>query len=348
MAARIHKIRTATLILLGCAVGVPVRAQEGTETSPVIQSAGQPTTTSKDAPSNPSSPPGAVPAQPTEGSGQAGDSGERPLPDITAMMYDVETKQRKAEAVEKDYLYHSVETELELDGHGQIKKTTVTESDHYWLSGVPVRRVVKKNGKLLSPEEIAKENERIDKLAAKARERREKADAEGKETDPRGDEEITVSRLLELGAFTNARRVPLNSRDTIAVDYAGDPQAKSQNHAEDAIRDLRGTAWVDERDHMLVRVEGHFVNAFKVGGGLVVNIQKDTHFTMEQTKVNGEVWLPAHIEAQGAARALLFFNFNGSVRFDDSGYRKFRATSTILPGLTRIDTASAPDGSVQP
>ena len=75
-----------------------------------------------------------------------------------------------------------------------------------WINGVPVRRLLKKDGKDLSPDELKKENERIDKEAAKARERRDKADADGKETDPRGHDEITVSRLLELGRFTNPRR----------------------------------------------------------------------------------------------------------------------------------------------
>ena len=138
------------------------------------------------------------------GQSETGASVDRPLPDIPALMRDVETNQRKAETVQKDYIYHSVDTEQAVDGKGQVKKTTVTEFDHYWVNGVPIRRLVKKDGKELSGEELAKENERIDKLAAKARERRDKGDAQGKETDARGNDEITVSRLLELGAFSNA------------------------------------------------------------------------------------------------------------------------------------------------
>ncbi len=164
--------------------------------------------------------------------------------------------------------------------------------------------VVKKDDKPLSAEEIAKENERIDKLAARAKEKREKADGQGKETDSRGNEEITVSRLIELGAFNNCRRVQLDGRDTIAVDFTGDPKAKTHNRAEEVIRDLEGTAWIDEQDHVLVRVEGHFANAYKIAGGLVANIQKDTRFSMIQTKVNGEVWLPARFEGHGSFHAL--------------------------------------------
>jgi hypothetical protein len=326
MAELIPKSRTAILILLGFAALYSVgRAQTNSESAQPAQTQSQPVD------SNPFPPDRSVPAAASPG---------KPLPNIVAMMHDVETNQRKAESIEKDYIYHSVETEQEVDSHGQVKKTTVTESDHYWVDGVPVRRVVKKNGKPLSPEEIAKEDDRIKEIAAKAREKREKADNEGKETDPRGDDEITVSRFLTLGAFTNARRVLLNGRDTIAVDFAGDPKAKTKNRAEDAIRDMVGTIWIDEQDHRLARVEGHFVNAFKIAGGLVANIQKDTRFSMQQTKINDEAWLPSSIDARGTARFLLFFNFNGSVHAVQSDYRKFRATSTILPGVTRVDSTA--------
>jgi hypothetical protein len=120
----------------------------------------------------------------------AGVPGNRPLPDIVAMMRDVESNQRKAETVEKDYIYHSVETEVEKDGNGQTRKTTVNEFDHFWIDGVPVRRLVRKNGKDLSAEELAREDQRIDKEAEKAREHREQEDAKGKETDARGEEEV--------------------------------------------------------------------------------------------------------------------------------------------------------------
>jgi hypothetical protein len=282
-----------------------------------------------------------VPAQTTDEAKT--NEGDRPLPDIPALMHSVEVNQRASEAIEKDYLYRSVQTGEELDGHGRTKKTETKEYDIFWVNGVPVHRLTKKDGKELSAEEQKKEEEHIDKEVAKAKERRAKADGKGTETDPHGNEMVTVSRLLELGSFTNARRVQLNGRDTIAIDFTGDPKAKTKNRFEDVIRDLVGTAWVDEQDRMLVKGEGHFVNSFKIGGGMVVNIQKGTSFSMEQRKVNNEVWLPARVAGQGSARALLFFNFNGRVSAVESDYRKFKATSTILPGVSTVeDGATAP------
>ncbi|WP_263374165.1 hypothetical protein [Granulicella aggregans] len=255
---------------------------------------------------------------------------ERPLPDIPALMHEVEAKQRAAEEARKDYIFHAVVTEVEVDGKGSPKKTEVKEYDDFWIKGVPVERLVKKDGRELTADEAKKESERIDKEAAKASERRAKEDAKGKETDPRGNDEVTVSRLLELGSFTNARRVQMAGRDTIAVDYTGDPKAKTKNRFEGVIRDMAGTVWVDEQDKAISRIEGRFVDSFKVGGGLMASIREGTNFNLQMTKVNGEVWLPARVEGKGEARVLLFFKFNGSLTAAYSDYRKFKTSAAIV------------------
>jgi hypothetical protein len=249
---------------------------------------------------------------------------DRPLPDITTMMHQVEEHQKASEALVKDYLYHSFVTEQAEDGHGGVKKTETEDADIFYVAGVRIERLTKKNGKELSPGEQEKESQRIDKEIAKAKQKQGKP----------GDDErdiITVSRFLELGSFGNARRVDLNGRNTIAVDFTGNPKAKINNRFEGAIREMEGTVWVDEQDRSLRKLQGHFVNAFKVGGGLLADIRKDSSFEAEWTKVNGEVWLPASASGQGAVRVLLLLNFHGSLRVVDSNYRKFKATATILP-----------------
>lgn len=283
---------------------------------------------------------GQTPSTPTaqqEPAATKPEEAERPLPDIPELLRAVQANQKKYEAVEKDYLYRSVVTEERSDGHGGVKKSETDEFEIFWLEGVRVRRMVKKNGKELSAEEQKKENEQIDKEVAKAKERRAKAAENGKDTGPRGEELVTVSRLLELGSFTNARREQLNGRDAIAVDFAGDPKAKTKSKFEEVIRDMAGTAWLDEQDKVLVKAQGHFINNFKVGAGLVVNIQKGTNFEMEQRKINDEVWLLSTAEGQGSFRFLLFAGFNGTVRIVDSDYRKFKATSKILPGMSTVE-----------
>jgi hypothetical protein len=264
---------------------------------------------------------------------------ERPLPDVPTLMHRVESNERKVETLQQSYIYDE-STVFELrDSHEAAKKTETSDLEVFWLDGVPVRRTLKKNGKALSPDEIRNEDERIDNAVKKARERREKADANGKETDPRGHDEITFSRLLELGTFSNPRREVVNGRDTILVDFQGDPKAKTHNNAEGIFRELAGTVWVDERDQTLQHLEGHFDHDFKVAGGIAASVKQGSWFKGTWIKINNEVWLPASFEADGHARYLLFFSLNGHFKGHTSDYRKFKATSTILPGIATVPDA---------
>ena len=258
----------------------------------------------------------------------------KPLPDVVTLMRAVEEQERVSEAKEKEYLYHEAEQLEELNKDGIAKKTERKEYDIFWVEGVVVRRLVKEAGRDLDEKAQKKEAEAVDKEVAQAKQRKAKADADGKVTDANGHEEITVSRMLELGSFGNARRQVVNGRDTVLVDFTGDPKAKTRNPGEGAMKEMGGTVWVDEADRAIQHVEGRFLNDFKVGGGLVASVKKGTSFSLTQRKVNDEVWLPEEIDADGQARLFLLFHLNGRVRIHDGEYRRFKATSTILPGVT--------------
>jgi hypothetical protein len=255
---------------------------------------------------------------------------DKPLPDIRALFLDVDRNTRAAEAARNQYTYHVSISQQELDGHGNIKKTSRTDYDSVSVDGVRVDRLVAKDGHPLTADEAKKEDARIDKEIAKAKERRAKATAKGETTDSRGDVILPASRILELGTFSHPRRVLLNGRPTIVVDYAGDPNAKKRSIFEGIVRDLVGTVWIDEQDRVLVRGEGRFLNDFKIGGGLVLNIHKGLHFEADWAKVNNEVWLPTVVTGEGSARILLVDGVNGRFRLVTSDYRKFHSGATIV------------------
>ena len=273
-------------------------------------------------------PPSAAPPPPsaTPQNEQAGE----PLPPLRELLFDVERNQKALEAIRKSYTYRVHLEEQELDKKGSLKKTEVTDSQSVRIDGVLVNRVLARNGKPLTPEEAQKEDERIDKEVAKDKARRAKREGKGEDTDSSGNVMISTARILELGKFTNPRRVDFYGRPTIVADYAGDPAAKTHNAAEGFIRALVGTVWIDEKDHVLVGAQGHFVDDFKIGGGLLLNIHKGLSFEFRATLVNGEVWLPATTDAQGSARFLLFGGVNGRIHLQTSDYRKFHTESSVI------------------
>ncbi len=284
-----------------------------------------------------------VSAQQTAPSSNATPS-TQPLPPTTQLLLDVERNQKASEAANRDYTYHVHTEQQQLDHNGQIKKTETTDAESLTIDGIRVDRLVARNGKPLTDKEAQKESDRIDKEVAKAKERREKLASEGKATDLNGDDILTVSRILELGTFSNPRRIDLNGRPTIVLDYAGNPNAKTRNETEKVFRDLVGTAWVDEQDRVLVRGQGHFLHDFKVGGGLVLNIHQGFNFDFTANHITANIWLPATIEAQGSARLLLFDGINGRFHLAASNYKRFHTNSTIIDS----DRVIGPDGKPIP
>jgi len=252
------------------------------------------------------------------------------LPDIPTLLHAVEDQQKLAEAAQKDYLYKVYTVREEADSHGNPKKTTSTLADSLTIDGIRVNRITQRNGRDLTPDEQKKETARVDKEIEKARSRRQK------NTDSEDRDEITVSRFLALGAFTNPRREDRDGRPTLAIDFTGDSHAKTRNTGEGLIRDMAGTVWISEQDRAIVRIEGHAVEDFRIGAGLVADLRKGTSFAIQNTasidaQTGKNIWLPAQIDARGSLRYLLFFSFSGSVHITCSDYRKFQATSTVLP-----------------
>ncbi len=275
---------------------------------------------------------------PISDASRAGACLDAPLPEAHALLLDVERNDKRLEALRRDYTYHVHMRQEQLNKDGSAKKTEITDSESLTIEGVRVNRVVARNGIALTPQEQEKENERVDKDVARAKERVAKAASKGEETDDRGDTVLSAGRILELGRFSDERRVMWHGRPTIVLDYAGDPGAKTRTAVENVVKDLVGTVWIDEADHVLVRGEGHFLNDFKIGGGLLADVRKGSSFDFEATRVEDGAWLPATINGQGSVRVLLVAGFNGRMNLATSDYRRFRTSSRILPGETRVDS----------
>lgn len=267
---------------------------------------------------------------------------ERPLPDIATLMKQVEANQKTAEDAQKDYIYKSAIRFEKLDGKGDVKKTQSQVDEIFWLNNVQMVRLLEKDGKPLSPDEAKKENERIDKEAIKIREKRDKAAAEGKQTDSRGNVIAPLSRYLQLVTLSRPRREFMNGRPTIKLDFVGDANAKTYNAPEKFVKELAGTLWIDENDKVVARLDAHFVNAFKLGGGLLVNVTQGTQFTLLARKINDEVWLPDSIKGTGHVRAFLVFAAEGDFALQTSDYRKFKTSSKIMPAFTPMPDTPMP------
>ena len=241
--------------------------------------------------------------------------GNAPLPDIRALMMDVEAHQKELEKVRENYTYSSLQTTQDIDSNGQVKKTETEEGEDFFVNGHVIERTVKKDGKPLDDHEQQKETERVTKQVEKAEKTPPDQPLEG--------QGISISRVLEIMDVRNPRRENFRGRPTIVFDFVGQKNAKTHGLAEDVSKKLEGTMWVDEADREVAHMEVSFDDNFHVAGGLVANVQKGSNFRFDQEKVNGELWLRNGAEANLQVRVLLVKGINQRFTERDHDFKRF-------------------------
>jgi hypothetical protein len=241
---------------------------------------------------------------------------DAPLPEIRQLLEQVRDHQRQLDKVRENYTYTSAQTLQDIDANGHAKKTDTSEYEVFFVNSHSVSRMVKKDGKPLDDHEQAKETERVTKEAQKAQ-----------NTPPdqqvAGEQQVSITKTLELMDVRNPRREMYRGRPAIVFDFVGRKDAKTHGVIEDASKKLEGTLWVDEADRQVAHMDVRFIDNFHVAGGLVATIQKGSNFHFDQSPVNGELWLPTGAEASVDARVLLVKGVRQHFTERDYDFKRF-------------------------
>jgi hypothetical protein len=254
-----------------------------------------------------------------------------PVPDIRQLMIEVMDHQKQLEKVRENYTYSTSSTVQDIDSNGKVTKTETEDREVFFINTHRIERTIRKDGKSLDDHDQKKEQERIDKLVAKAQKTAPGQSLEGPNVN------VSITQLLDIMQVSNPRRETFRGRSTVVFDFAGRRDAKTHGLAEDASKKIAGTLWVDERDHQVARMEAHFTDNFHVAGGLLANVQKGSSFYFDQALVNGEIWFPTAAEGHIEARVLLLKGVRQHVIERDYDYKRFSVdaetgkTATVVP-----------------
>ena len=247
------------------------------------------------------------------------------LPDAATMLREVEAHQKALDKMRENYTFRATQTTRQLDSSGNTKKTETDEHEVFFVNGQRVEKLVRKDGKDLTPEQASKEQDRVNKEVMKI--------SRPGYTNPDKDD-ITVGRLLQIVSFSRPRRVSLNGRNTVAFDFSGDEHAKTKGRSEDALKKVSGTIWIDEADREVTRMSATLDENYHIGFGLLASVAKGSNVVFDQALIHNEAWLPTAIALHLQARAFLVAGFRAdvSIRFDQ--YRKFQTDAEQQPGAT--------------
>jgi hypothetical protein len=253
----------------------------------------------------------------------------RPLPDIPALLLDIQKNQGAIEDLRKLYTCHLSEEEDKTESDGNVKSRNVKDYDVFYIGDEQVLHLLAKDGKPLDPDEKQKEDDRFNKRYDDLKKKQaELASDPKKRAKKEEQDDAQISDFLRAETFTNPRREIFRGQEVIAFDFAGNPNYKPKKEIDRIIQKLAGAMWVDEQAREIVCLEAHFADSVKLGGGLLASLQKGSNFVFEQEKINGEVWLPSYAEVHFAGR-IVFVKLKQNAIDHYSDYKKFRVGATL-------------------
>jgi hypothetical protein len=232
------------------------------------------------------------------------------------------------ESVQENYTFHETQVSQELNKNGTVKKTESVEFEIFFVNTHEIRRLIKKDGKDLDPDQQKKVQDQVMKEV-------EKAQQTPPGHAPQGEDSISVSHILAMAKVSVPRREIMDGRSTIAFDFAGDPHAKAHNVAEEAALRTSGTFWIDEKDRQVRRLVAQLDSNVHAGFGLF-SLGKGSTLTFDQKLVNNELWLPTGATINLIAHAIGVIGIRANIQVTDNDYEKFHATAQQQPGTTVV------------
>jgi hypothetical protein len=219
----------------------------------------------------------------------------------------------------KGYTYRRTSVIEELASDGSIRNRETREYDVYHLDSGRFQRLISKNKIPLTQKESKDEDERFRKfLTRKPRERSAR------------EQQDVFNDILNAYDFKILKREIRNARPTLVIAFKPKKDAKLKTMvARRIFPKSEGTAWVDEEDAQVARIDVYFIDDVKLGFGLLASIGKDTRMTREWQKLRNEIWVPSHNESRVKARVLLAKGYNRRRTDDYVDYKKFSVETTL-------------------
>ncbi|HZS47389.1 MAG TPA: hypothetical protein VFC63_20125 [Blastocatellia bacterium] len=256
-----------------------------------------------------------------------------PLPDIPTLMRELGKNQKQIDDTLENYTYTADTTERTVNNKGEVVDKETRTIQIYYYQGEELRRLVKKNGILLTQEEQDKESKRLEKRIHEIDDQKRKEEEKRRKREEAGekakeDEDPDLSSFLRLCDFVNPRRERFRGRDVIVFDFQPKPGVKAKGLSESLIQKLVGVMWVDENAKEIARLEARLNDNMKMAGGLLATLKSGGAFVVEQEYINNEVWLPSYEEVNLSAKLFLFkgVDVNHTARFSE--YQKFNVDPT--------------------
>jgi hypothetical protein len=243
----------------------------------------------------------------------------------------------------KNYTCTQREVLKHLDKHGSVKSTETKTWDINFYYGEEYARLVQLDDKPLSAKEQQKEEEKLDKFLAK-RKKEDEQDREkrrAKEEKDRQEGRAFVRDVANAYDFRLVGSERVSGEDTWVIEATPRPDFKPTQPHADILKKVKGRIWIEKKDYNWVKVEAEAIDTISFGLFLF-RIHPGSHFVLETTHVNNELWALKRLYINGGARVALLKNEFAEQEDVFSNYKKFSTSITILPGVREVPGEEKP------
>ena len=238
--------------------------------------------------------------------------------------------QKNAE-VARNYTYLERDYESDLDGSGRPRNQQIRTWDVTLQEGSSYRRLVARNDQPLSEAEQKQEEA---KLQASIEQRRKETEEQRKRRIAEWERRRARQRepLKELPDAFDFRMVgeeAIHGGTAYVIDATPRAGYKPKSTATAFFPKVKARLWIDRADYQWVKAEMESTDTISFAGFLL-RLAKGAHLTLEQTRVNQEVWLPKEVTLTASARVILFKGYHKSLDISFSDYKKFQTDSRVV------------------
>ena len=237
----------------------------------------------------------------------------------------------------RNYTFLQRTEEVQRGPNGEIKSKTSKTYDVTMLEGSSYRRLIERNDRPLPPDEEKREEE---KLRRSIEERRHETSAQRAarmaEYDRKpGRNRYVLQEIPDAFDFRLRGEELVNSRPAYMIDAT--PRAGYRPKSSEArmfLPKLNATLWIDKADLNWVRVEAEVIDNIS-WGWFLFRLAKGAHMSMEQVRVNDEVWLPRRLRVALSGRVGLVKRLNMEQDLTFRNFQKFQSDSKVIPEVAR-------------
>lgn len=229
----------------------------------------------------------------------------------------------------KNYTYQEHDEIKSFDKHEKLKKTERETYEILILGGHDYEKLIERDDKPLSPKEAAKEQQKMDQEIE--RRNHESAADKAKIEKERREQRKFLDEVPEEFDFKLLGVEQVSGKPAWVISAEPKPGYEPKARGAKLIAKMRGKVWIDQVEYQWVKVEAQATGKLSYGLGML-KINPGATVQFEQTRVNDEIWLPAHANIRLDGRAALLFPLHDEIDMQFRDYRKFQAESQLTVG----------------